>query len=42
MREVERRDVRMGVCTGCHGLWLDGGEPDNLLAAGQAFDIFDD
>ncbi|MBP2018181.1 Zn-finger nucleic acid-binding protein [Symbiobacterium terraclitae] len=38
MREVERRGVRLDVCTECHGVWLDGGELDKLLAAGQAWE----
>ncbi len=38
MREVERRGVRIDVCPECRGVWLDGGELDRLLAAGEAWD----
>lgn len=36
MREVERRGVRIDVCTECKGVWLDRGELDKLVAAERA------
>lgn len=38
MREVDRRGVRIDVCPECRGVWLDGGELDKLLAAGESWE----
>jgi Zn-finger nucleic acid-binding protein len=32
MRQVERNGVKFEVCPECHGVWLDGGELEALLA----------
>lgn len=32
MREVERRGVRIDVCSECRGVWLDRGELEKLMA----------
>lgn len=38
MRELERRGVLIDVCPECRGVWLDGGELDKLLAAGEKWE----
>ncbi|MFZ5823653.1 MAG: zf-TFIIB domain-containing protein, partial [Bacillota bacterium] len=38
MREVDRRGVRIDVCPECRGVWLDGGELEKLLAAGESWE----
>lgn len=38
MREANRRGVLIDVCPECRGIWLDGGELDKLLTAGEAWE----
>jgi Zn-finger nucleic acid-binding protein len=38
MREVNRRGVLIDVCPECRGVWLDGGELDKLLTAGEQWE----
>lgn len=35
MTEVQRRGVFVDVCPSCRGVWLDGGELEVMLAAGE-------
>lgn len=38
MREVDRRGIRIDVCPECRGVWLDGGELEKLLSAGDQWE----
>lgn len=32
MQEINRNEVRIDVCSGCRGVWLDRGELEKLLS----------
>jgi hypothetical protein len=32
MQEISRNDVRIDICSGCRGVWLDRGELEKLLS----------
>ncbi|WP_406676760.1 zf-TFIIB domain-containing protein [Neomoorella carbonis] len=38
MKEIQRRNVMVDICPECKGVWLDRGELDKLLAAGNPWE----
>ncbi|MBC7104459.1 MAG: zf-TFIIB domain-containing protein [Firmicutes bacterium] len=41
MREVRKHDVLIDLCPGCHGVWLDRGELEKILAAERGVPDYD-
>jgi hypothetical protein len=37
LREVPRFGVLLDVCSRCHGVWLDGGELEKVIALAREF-----
>jgi Zn-finger nucleic acid-binding protein len=41
MREVRKYDVLIDLCPSCHGVWLDRGELEKILAAERELPDYD-
>lgn len=42
MREVERENIMIDICTRCRGVWLDHGELDKIISAFHDHDRADE